>query len=570
MNTAVPLARRCAIYTRKSSEEGLDQAFNSLDAQREAGEAFIKSQAHEGWVALPTAYDDGGFSGGNLARPALAALLAAIQQGAIDTVIVYKVDRLSRSLADFVRLVELFDKHGVSFVSVTQQFNTSTSMGRLTLNVLLSFAQFEREVTSERIRDKIAASKKKGMWMGGTIPLGYDRVDKQLVVNEPEAEQVRHLFERYLAVRCVRALKAELDAKALRSKSRPSGTKSQGAKPFSRGALYTILKNPVYIGKVPHRGALHVGQHTAIVAPETWHAVQDTLTRNRHDKTARASVKHPSLLAGLVVDDRGNRMSPTYTRRRGKHYPFYVSQAVLQYREDDAGSVVRVPGTALEDIVVGRVLELLQDGHQVLDTLAVPKSGAAQRARLMAAASAMANQWQTWTCHQRCERIQLWLRRVEVGRDRVRVVLATSQLAADLVPRGPTGSEPPETHPAAEATIDIPVQLRRSGIETKLVVSAGPPPAVHKVSVTALQEALLKALTWNEALMTGEVESIDALTRREGVDASYARHVRKLAFLAPDIIEAIIAGDVPDTLTLDTSKAGIPLGWKAQRERFRP
>ena len=254
---------RCAIYTRKSTEEGLDQAFNSLDAQREACEAFAKSQAHEGWQVLPEHYDDGGFSGGTMERPALARLLAEIESEQIDVVIVYKVDRLSRSLADFVRLIDLFDKTEVSFVSVTQQFNTSTSMGRLTLNVLLSFAQFEREVTSERIRDKIAASKKKGMWMGGLVPLGYDRVEKQLVVNEDEADIVRHIYKRYLKLKCVRELKVELDREGHLSKPRPEHHKSTGRKSFSRGALYTVLKNPVYIGKVHHKGELHDGKHAA-------------------------------------------------------------------------------------------------------------------------------------------------------------------------------------------------------------------------------------------------------------------------------------------------------------------
>ena len=240
--------RHCAIYTRKSSEEGLEQAFNSLDAQREACEAYIKSQQHEGWKTLSRHYDDGGFSGGNTERPGLAQLLEDIKAGRVDVIVVYKVDRLSRSLADFVRLIELFDHHDVSFVSVTQQFNTSSSMGRLTLNVLLSFAQFEREVTGERIRDKIKASKQKGMWMGGVVPLGYDVIDKNLVVNEQEARTVRHIYNRYLALGCVRRLKEELDAKGYISKVRATEGVHAGGRPFSRGALYTLLKNPLYTG----------------------------------------------------------------------------------------------------------------------------------------------------------------------------------------------------------------------------------------------------------------------------------------------------------------------------------
>src|SRR5687767_10220758 len=259
--------RRCAIYTRKSSEEGLEQSFNSLHAQREACEAYIKSQAHEGWKLVKTPYDDGGFSGGSIDRPAVKQLLADVRQGLIDVVVVYKVDRLTRSLADFAKIVETFDSHGASFVSVTQQFNTTTSMGRLTLNVLLSFAQFEREVTGERIRDKIAASKRKGMWMGGTVPLGYDLRDRQLLINPDEAEQVRLIYRLYLELKCVHRLKRELDRRGMRSKVRISQTgRRTGGVPFFRGALYSILKNRLYRGEIAHRGAIYQGQHEAIVS----------------------------------------------------------------------------------------------------------------------------------------------------------------------------------------------------------------------------------------------------------------------------------------------------------------
>src|SRR4051794_39117267 len=267
--SGAPPLHRCAIYTRKSSEEGLEQDFNSLDAQREACEAFVRSQKGAGWVALPTMYDDGGLSGGTLQRPALRRLLADIAAGRVDTVVVYKVDRLTRSLADFAKIVEAFDAKGVAFVSVTQQFNTTSSMGRLTLNMLLSFAQFEREVTGERIRDKIAASKQKGMWMGGYPPLGYDVQDRKLVVNASEAEQVRHIFRRYAELKSVRALKEELDATGIVSKSR-MGTQQPGGKPIARGALYHMLQNRLYRGEITHKGAAYPGQHEAIVDPGVW------------------------------------------------------------------------------------------------------------------------------------------------------------------------------------------------------------------------------------------------------------------------------------------------------------
>jgi len=263
--------RRCAVYTRKSSEEGLEQDFNSLHAQREACEAFIKSQHGEGWRPVKTVYDDGGFSGGTMERPALQRLLRDISEQLIDVVVVYKVDRLTRSLADFAKMVELFDAHTVSFVAVTQQFNTTTSMGRLTLNVLLSFAQFEREVTGERIRDKIAASKRKGMWMGGTTPLGYDVDDRRLVINSAETETVKHIYQHYLELRSVRLLRDDLDRNGIVSKVRISKSGNRaGGKVFSRGALYELLSNPIYIGEIRHRKERHPGQHEPIVDRELW------------------------------------------------------------------------------------------------------------------------------------------------------------------------------------------------------------------------------------------------------------------------------------------------------------
>src|SRR6266850_245159 len=312
-----PSRKRCAIYTRKSSEEGLEQEFNSLQAQSEACEAYIRSQRHEGWVLARTRYDDGGFSGGNMERPALQQLLADIQGGRIDIIVVYKVDRLTRSLADFARLVEIFDAQGVSFVSVTQQFNTTSSMGRLTLNVLLSFAQFEREVTGERIRDKIAASKKKGMWMGGNVPLGYDASERSLIVNPGEAETVRCLFALYRELGCARRVKEEADRLGLRTKrgTTASGTE-RGGRSFSRGHIYHLLSNPIYIGEIAHKGQLYPGQHPALIDAETWTAVRDQLVTNATNHRRKADAAEPSLLAGMLVE-RGGENPGARRRRRG-------------------------------------------------------------------------------------------------------------------------------------------------------------------------------------------------------------------------------------------------------------
>src|SRR5271169_4754797 len=290
--------KRCAIYTRKSSEEGLEQEFNSLAAQCEACEAFIRSQRNEGWVLVRTRYDDGGSRAAIMERPALQRLLADMRAGRIDIVVVYKVDRLTRSLADFARLVELFDAQSVSFVSVTQQFNTTSSMGRLTLNVLLSFAQFEREVTGERIRDKIAASKKKGMWMGGNVPLGYDASERTLAINPAEAETVRRIFALYRELGCVRRVKEKADRLGLRTKcsTTTNGTR-RGSRLFSRGHLYGLLANPIYTGRIAHKGELYPGLHPALIEDETWTAVQDQLAAHAGDHRPRAKAAEPSLLA---------------------------------------------------------------------------------------------------------------------------------------------------------------------------------------------------------------------------------------------------------------------------------
>jgi site-specific DNA recombinase len=356
MKPANPRANlRCAVYTRVSTEHGLEQEFNSLDNQREASGAYIKSQAHEGWRLMRDRYDDGGFSGGSLERPALKKLLDAVRARRIDVIVVYKVDRLTRSLADFAKLVELFDEHRVSFVSVTQAFNTTTSMGRLTLNVLLSFAQFEREVTGERIRDKIAASKKKGIWMGGVVPLGYRVDNRALHVVEEHAAFVRDLFRRYLETGSVVRLKVALDQENVRLPVRTDGRgKTTGSGLISRGHLYKILSNPIYIGRLTHKDQVHEGLHAPIVDQESWTEVQRRLAE--HTQSSAGS-RHDSdaLLAGKLFDDRGNRMGPSHATKRGRRYRYYVSLAILQGRKEDVGSVARVPAMELERRVVDAV-----------------------------------------------------------------------------------------------------------------------------------------------------------------------------------------------------------------------
>lgn len=352
---------RCAIYTRKSTEDGLDQDFNSLDAQREACEAYIASQASLGWRKVKTHYDDGGISGGTMERPALLQLLDVIKAGRVDVVVVYKIDRLTRSLMDFARIVDVFDGHDVSFVSVTQQFNTTTSMGRLTLNVLLSFAQFEREVTAERIRDKIAASKKKGMWMGGPSPLGYDAVDKQLVINDTEAATVRQLYQLYLETGSVQRLKERADALGIITKRRHRRDGStQGGKPFSRGNLYQLLSNPIYIGRVVHHEETYDGKHDAIIDPDIWNSVQSQMASNTVDRRTSVNTNSPCLLTGLIFDETGDRLSPSHAIKEDVRYRYYVSHRLMQARRKGKDGW-RVPATAIERSVISIVIQHLND-----------------------------------------------------------------------------------------------------------------------------------------------------------------------------------------------------------------
>jgi DNA invertase Pin-like site-specific DNA recombinase len=376
---------RCAIYTRKSTEHNLDLEFNSLDAQREACDAFILSQRHEGWHVLSAHYDDGGFSGGTIDRPALQRLLADIAAGKVDVVVVYKIDRLTRSLFDFAKIVEAFDAKGVSFVSVTQQFNTTTSMGRLTLNVLLSFAQFEREVIAERVRDKIAASKQKGMWMGGAVPLGYDAVNRKLRINAEETKTVRLLFELYLKLGSVRQLREECQRLGVKTKLRTvfDGRQSGGAA-FSRGHLYRILSNPIYIGRIPHKGHSYKGEHDAIIDSETWDKVQAQLATNAGRKRGRSSSKNPSLLAGLLFTAEGVPFTPSHAVNHGRRYRYYIERSLLTPDAEkrrsgapqlnDSGNGVqtkgwRLPAHQIEHLVLKQLASFLGDRGALLDVI---------------------------------------------------------------------------------------------------------------------------------------------------------------------------------------------------------
>lgn len=496
---------RCAIYTRKSTEDGLDQAFNSLDAQREACEAYIQSQKHEGWKTIPTHYDDGGKSGGNLDRPALKQLLTEIEAGRVNMVVVYKIDRLTRSLTDFAKLVDRFDQVGASFVSVTQQFNTSTSMGRLTLNVLLSFAQFEREVTAERIRDKIAASKKKGMWMGGFPPYGYDKTDDGLKIKQAEAAIIRDLFEAYVRLGCVRKLLTYAEAKSYRTRVLvfKSG-RTRGGGPFNRGGVYHLLSNPLYLGKIKHHDQVFDGLHDPIIDDDLWEQVQATLSSNRIKRKRRANAASRSPLAGKLYDTNGRKLTPSHACKGATRYRYYVST--------DPKMGCRFPAKELELVIESAIstdpeyrMAEMQNSIQTEDIFDLLKSAA-----------------------------------IHEGQIDLQVELS-----------------------GKEKLIRVPFTTRRRGVETKLVI----PNEQARIPDQVMIRRVLRALNWTDRIKAGE--SVKAIADSENVSSDFITHNIDLAFLSPEILRAILEGKQrPDLSTAQLSRRRWSMNWAEQRIDF--
>ena len=511
--------RRClrgAIYTRVSTEQGLEQDFNSLDAQREACEAYIKSQAHEGWRLVRDRYDDGGFSGGSMERPALQKLLIDVQVRRIDVIVVYKVDRLTRSLTDFAKLVETFDAHGVSFVSVTQSFNTTTSMGRLTLNVLLSFAQFEREVTGERIRDKIAASKKKGMWMGGVVPLGYRVEERALRIVEDHAAIVRFLFCRYLEAGSVMRLKQQLDAEGVRIPIRVDGVgRSTGGGLLSRGHVYKILSNPIYVGRIAHKGRIYEGQHPSVVTLDLWDEVQQSLGDHLGaTRTKRTRQSSDALLIGKLYDDGGNRMSPTWARKGPKRWLYYVSQAALQGDKSKTGSIVRVPAADVETLVAEALGRLY------------PDRAASQT------------------------EIRDLIDRVVIGRTTIRIQLsdvAEGTDSARILTLPWTRPSPYRKREIIQGANDAKTYAR-------------PMPANARA---ILIEALRDAHRWLDELLSDPRLTLESLASREGKTVRSIRMTLSLAFLAPEVVKAAVEGRLPRGFGLKRL-VDLPVAWPDQ------
>lgn len=476
---------RCAIYTRKSSEEGLEQDFNSLDAQREASEAYIASQVGEGWKAITTRYDDGGFSGGTMERPGLKKLMGDVDAGQIDVVVVYKVDRLTRSLIDFSKIIECFDDKKVSFVSVTQSFNTTTSMGRLTLNVLLSFAQFEREVTGERIRDKIAASKAKGLWMGGAVPFGYDIDGRTLKINDDEAETVRLIYKRYIELKSVPLLYDDIEKRGIKSKVRMSGSgKKTGGTTIGRGALTHILQNRIYLGEIPHRGKVHKGQHKAIVAQEMWDKVQDTFKNNRFDrKPTNKPADDEYWLTGKLFDAGGRPYTPTYTAgRHGKHYHYYAAQRLRGEKLALKSGIERVSRNLLHHLIASSSFP----GHKGDPKFVSPS-----------------------------------VHRAILHRDRL--IIEVIRDGANLLERS-----------------EVKYRVAVRGERFEIV-----PPTDYGTSATVTDRAFLRAARrawqWKIALESGKYATVDELAVGEGFARPYVNKMLQIAFLSPGNIRFISA-----------------------------
>ena len=552
---------RCAIYTRKSSEEGLEQEFNSLQAQREACEAFIASQRHEGWVCLRAGYDDGGFSGATIDRPALQRLLADITAGRVDTIVVYKIDRLTRSLADFAKIVEILDARGASFVSVTQQFNTTTSMGRLTLNILLSFAQFEREVIGERIRDKIAASKRKGMWMGGIPPLGYRAQDGKLLVIESEAEIVRIIFRRYAELGSVRLLKEELEARGIKSKSWTTASgRRVGGKPFSRGALYLMLQNRLYRGEIVHKGQSHPGEHTPIIDQPLWDAVQAQLATNTAERNSGTRTRQPSLLAGMLFDGDGNRMTPTHATKKGTRYRYYVSRPLITDDQTDGSANLRIPAGEIEQAVTSRMRQWLVDPGSVYQAIRLADPSAQRR--LIARAAEIGKSWSELPATRQRAFLTALIERIDVGSDRIDIHFRPTRLGMLLdIAATPLPSATDETQ-----ILSVPIELRRSGREIKMLIEGTDPFATAKPD-TRLIKLLIRARRFNTALAGSDGVPFSELAKQEGVSPSYFTRLVRLSYLAPDITQAILDGRQPRDLTADKllAHSRLPLTWHEQR-----
>jgi site-specific DNA recombinase len=548
---------RCAIYTRKSTDEGLEQTFNSLDAQREACEAYIKSQQHEGWQAIASHYDDGNYSGGNMERPALKQMMVDIEAGKVGVVVVYKVDRLTRSLADFAKMVEHFDKYKVSFVSITQHFNTTTSMGRLTLNVLLSFAQFEREVTGERIRDKIAASKKKGMWMGGNVPLGYRVVDRRLLIQESEAVTVRIVFREFLRLGSVLRLEEWLRANNIRTRR---------GNYFLRGPLYTMLRNPLYLGLIRHKTEIYPGDHAGIIDQITWDKAQSVLDQNINGKRRKESSTQPSLFTGIVFDAGNNRYSPTHSNKNGCRYRYYTSRAAID-KTERPDSPARIPAPALEKAVTDRILGFLSAPSELLAVLTnslldeenAPSSGF--YAAVVERAAKMVKDWKPRPAPDRDQFLKAVIDRIVVQADHIEIRLHLTAILHELLGSDPAGQGVQAVAKFLPiASVKCPFRHMNGGRALRLVIDKDR--LSNDRSRQLILRAIARAQNWYQRIANGEATCLNDIIRQDGIDASHAKKIFPLAFLSPSCTQSILRFNTD--FTLKALLANIPMEWSRQ------
>jgi len=534
----------------------LEQDFNSLDAQREACEAYVQSQKGLGWASLKKRYDDGGISGGTMDRPALQDLLADIEKGMVDLVVVYKVDRLTRSLVDFARIIESFDGKGISFVSVTQLFNTADSMGRLTLNVLLSFAQFEREVTAERIRDKIAASKKKGMWMGGPVPLGFDVEDRKLIINHTEAKTVRQIFRMYIDLGAVRRVKEKMDRLGIVTKlrSQKSG-KRTGGKSFSRGNLYHFLSNPIYIGRIPHKGETYPGEHAAIIDQRTWENVQSVLANNAPNRSWPTNSKGPFLLTGKVFDINGEPLYQSQTDKNGKRYRYYISKHLMHGAHDN-NEGWRLPAKTLEYAVKSALLDFLGSQSRLMDCLQTTEPDITLVTKLKTNAAALGSILTNGAADEKRDVVQSILHRIELAPISITLNLERPGLAKIVDVPCPSDTN--------AIIINIPVRLRRRGVETKLLIES--PGSRVRFEDMGLCRLVAQSHLWFEQLARGEASTVREIAKREQVNEHEITRVLQLAFLSPKIIEDILSGRQGEGMSAHHLRrfGSLPLDWADQ------
>lgn len=563
--------KRCAIYTRKSTDDGLDQEFNSLDAQREAAEHHILSMAHEGWKILPEQYNDGGFSGGSMERPGLQKLMHDIEEGLIDIVVVYKIDRLSRSMADFMKMVALFEKYNVSFVSVTQHFNTETSMGRLILNILQSFAQFEREVTAERIRDKFAASKRKGMWMGGSPPLGYDVHDRKLIVNPEEAKIVQYIFNRFVETGSTTFLTKEMEKKGYTTKSWTSqkGRHHKGQN-FSKFVLYKFLRNPIYIGKIRHKDKVYDGEHEGIIDPKIWDRVQ-VMINNRAERGVRLPhTETPALLRGLLVDTDGYAMCSAAARRKNKTYRYYVSTQAVKKSYDHC-PLKTVSAHLLEEVVVDQVRRLLSRSEWAARIAANSKRQDMAERDIMRALSNFDGLWGELFPKEQSRILNLLIERITVHIDKIQIKfrpLGMISLLQEIMPD--VRQKDFKTDTENSIITEVPIRLKRYGGRKYITA----PDGRDIVSTLAphFDPSMIRAIVRGHEMLEIMDKDPDATTKaiakEQKIDAAYVAKYVRITQLAPDIIEAIVKGRQPQTLTLSQMLRPFPDLWQDQRKHF--